>query len=46
VRASMHIPVSANGSGVVRLEAHYTNVIGGASDKPDRGIGVVWQHSF
>ena len=46
VRASMHIPVSANGRGVVRLEAHYTNVMDGTSDKPDRGIGVVWQHSF
>jgi hypothetical protein len=46
VRASLHIPVSANGKGVARLEAHYTNVMGGASDKPERGIGVVWQHSF
>ena len=46
VRGSLQLPVNAAGSARIRLEGHYTNVLGGASDQADRGLGVLLQIDF
>ncbi|RFO94862.1 hypothetical protein DIC66_21235 [Rhodoferax lacus] len=46
VRAGIHIPLNATGTARVRLEGHYTNVVGGATAQADRGLGMLLQYRF
>lgn len=44
LRAAFSLPVGA--AGQVRLETFYTNVQGGVSTQPNRGVGVWYRHEF
>jgi polysaccharide biosynthesis protein PelB len=44
VRAGAALPVS--GAGRLSLDAYYTNVQGGSGSKPNRGVSLLYRHSF